>query len=757
MKITTSLISSTLKHRLFSAAAFALVVVTFIGCSENIGVETDTDFAPRTTENDAAQFSGVSGELITTPSGAVFSPQEWAQIEDKRAYNESAEDIVARIMNAPKVAGKSSFSLLCHSYAGICAQIVALYPGANLTYWNDSQWTAASVADFAQFDMIYIHDGAGSASGIINSKDVWGLATTGRVALTGVHFEHCSAISSPNSGPCRVLNASTEWITNGDGTGLLMSTQYVSGAVMPTVAPYGGVTFSQNGLGFDNVRITDPGHATMQGSTDASLSNFGQSAHSIFGSIGGFTSVADVCTTYSRNPNPCTGTFLPHFLVTSVGVADQDGDGFDNENDNCSTVSNPGQEDANGNGIGDVCESAPTVTITPATSVITAGGSVSFTTTATDSDDPLSSLTYEWRVNGLVQSGATGSTFTAVFSADATVRVTVRDPGNLSGFDEAEVTIISNQPPVADAGADDSVVAGSGATLDGSASSDPDGDTLTYEWTEGGNVLGNTASLAVGPFTAVGTHTYTLTVDDGNGESDSDTVSIVVTNDPPVAEAGPTQVGIAGQNFTLDASASSDPNGHVLSFLWSTGSVTATTQSGALNTGTHTFNVTVDDGFGGTDSDEVSIEVSDIPVSVEVKPGKSKKSLKVKSSKSEKSSKEDSDSKSKKASKSKKDPKSAKSDKSNDGKGVVPVVIYTTDSFDATTVDPLTVAFGPSGAFEAHGKGHIEDVNGDGRPDMMLHFTLSETGLMAGDLEACLVGQTLSGFNFSGCAEVTVK
>jgi hypothetical protein len=78
-------------------------------------------------------------------------------------------------------------------------------------------------------------------------------------------------------------------------------------------------------------------------------------------------------------------------------------------------------------------------------------------------------------------------------------------------------------------------------------------------------------------------------------------------------------------------------------------------------------------------------------------------------------------------------------------KGVTPVAILTTDTFDATTVDPLSVKFGPKGAIEAHGQGHIEDANGDGRLDLVLHFKTQDTGIKCGDTSASLTGTALSG------------
>jgi hypothetical protein len=99
----------------------------------------------------------------------------------------------------------------------------------------------------------------------------------------------------------------------------------------------------------------------------------------------------------------------------------------------------------------------------------------------------------------------------------------------------------SNQPPVADAGPDQTIEAtGANDTsvmLDGSASSDPDGDTLTYEWRDGaGHVVATTATAKVS--LPLGAHTLTLTVDDQQGGTASDTVLITVRDTtPPVVSS----------------------------------------------------------------------------------------------------------------------------------------------------------------------------------------------------------------------------
>lgn len=89
-------------------------------------------------------------------------------------------------------------------------------------------------------------------------------------------------------------------------------------------------------------------------------------------------------------------------------------------------------------------------------------------------------------------------------------------------------------------------------------------------------------------------------------------------------------------------------------------------------------------------------------------------------------------------------------------RGVIPVAVLTTETFDATTVDAASVCFGdaeePSerDCTSAHG-GHLEDVDDDGDIDLLLHFETRETEIDAGDTEACLTGTTKDGVPVEGC------
>lgn len=76
-------------------------------------------------------------------------------------------------------------------------------------------------------------------------------------------------------------------------------------------------------------------------------------------------------------------------------------------------------------------------------------------------------------------------------------------------------------------------------------------------------------------------------------------------------------------------------------------------------------------------------------------------------------------------------------------KGNIPVAILNSDDSDGLEVDPTTVRFGPGMAMPV--RWALEDIDGDGDLDMMLHFKTQATGISAGDTEATLTGQLFGG------------
>ncbi len=94
---------------------------------------------------------------------------------------------------------------------------------------------------------------------------------------------------------------------------------------------------------------------------------------------------------------------------------------------------------------------------------------------------------------------------------------------------------------------------------------------------------------------------------------------------------------------------------------------------------------------------------------------------------------------------------------------MIPVAILSTNiadgdalDFDAMQVNPLTVEFGPNGAVERHGQGHVEDVDGDEDIDLVLHFNIQETGIACGDTEASLTGETFAQQDIMGVDAINV-
>lgn len=213
------------------------------------------------------------------------------------------------------------------------------------------------------------------------------------------------------------------------------------------------------------------------------------------------------------------------------------------------------------------------------------------------------------------------------------------DPGhNLDSADTGLETgapldsaVDGNGAPIADAGDDVAGTVGRVADLDGSGSSDPDHDALTYAWELTEAPAGSAVDLInadrvnaeLVPDVA-GRYVATLTVSDG-GLDDADEVTITVTdaNGDPVADAGPDQVVTPGATVALDGSGSVDPEGDSLAFIWTLSSrpggsaaalvdATAVTPSFVADiAGDYEVSLTVSDGTTYSAADIVRVRASD--------------------------------------------------------------------------------------------------------------------------------------------------
>ena len=183
----------------------------------------------------------------------------------------------------------------------------------------------------------------------------------------------------------------------------------------------------------------------------------------------------------------------------------------------------------------------------------------------------------------------------------------------------------ANTAPVANAGSNQTVISGVTVTLNGTASSDPDGTIASYAWTQTAGtttvtLTSGTTSQPTFPaptVTTTATLTFSLVVTDNRGAT-SPAASVTVTVNPdlnvaPTANAGTNQTVTSGVTVTLNGSASYDPDGSIASFAWTqtAGTPAVTLANGVAAhptfvsptvaaTSTLTFSLVVTDNLGAT-------------------------------------------------------------------------------------------------------------------------------------------------------------
>lgn len=259
-------------------------------------------------------------------------------------------------------------------------------------------------------------------------------------------------------------------------------------------------------------------------------------------------------------------------------------------------------------------------------------------------------LSYQWSLTVPSSSSALLSNTTSVaptFVADTDGSYTAELIVNDGTVDSVPVTVVitsatTNSVPTANAGSNQNVETGTAVTLNGAASSDPDGDSLTYLWslttvpsTSSATLSNSTGQSVTFPADQDGTYIAQLIVNDGTVDSPAVTVTITATttNAKPVANAGTDQSVVFPTTINLDGSESSDADGDGLSYTWvfvskPTDSTATFDDSNVVNPsftadieGSYVVSLVVNDGAVDSDANNITIIASEPNITPVADPG----------------------------------------------------------------------------------------------------------------------------------------
>ena len=215
-----------------------------------------------------------------------------------------------------------------------------------------------------------------------------------------------------------------------------------------------------------------------------------------------------------------------------------------------------------------------------------------------------------WRVGGDRTFGGTTSNYIAGDLDEVAVYATALTAAQVRSHYEAAGFATTNQAPTASFTSSASFLA---VSVNGSASTDPDGTVASYAWDFGDGSTG-TGVTASHTYAAAGTYTVRLTVTDDRGATGTTTRAVTVATAP---NTSPTASFTHTENLlglSVNGSASSDPDGTISSYSWSWGDGTPA-GSGATAThtyaaaGTYTVQLTVTDNLGATGSTSTPVTV----------------------------------------------------------------------------------------------------------------------------------------------------
>lgn len=249
------------------------------------------------------------------------------------------------------------------------------------------------------------------------------------------------------------------------------------------------------------------------------------------------------------------------------------------------------------------------------------------------SDPEGGELNYEWYASGGSISGEEATTIWIAPDevGEYVVSVNVTDGDGNSATQSVTITVVrENHPPeIVDLSASEEWIVPSGNCTVSCEASDPDNDSLSYEWlASGGNVTGKGDTVTWVAPEDIGDYNITVVVTDGLEGEDSASLSITVSfNKRPIIESliataehkyfikepGGYKVG-KGKSYEIECEAS-DPDGVELFYEWSTdgggvsGEGDTVIFTAPLWSGTVTVTVTVSDSNGGATTDSIAFTV----------------------------------------------------------------------------------------------------------------------------------------------------